>query len=186
MDYGCVVYQTASKTQLNKLDCVQSLALRLCLGALRQSPSEAVRVIAGEKPLQLRRIQLSIGFYKKIKDRFPTDPTGAFLPCWQYNLWEHKNGPFVIGDGPPRLSSSGFLILQCYQHLVDSDSQFNAKVLRKLPLSVLEPVRIVNSPLTNSRRVSDHVAKKNLVNQYIYQEWEYHLKVFTDAAINKH
>jgi hypothetical protein len=51
MDYGCVVYQTASKTQLNKLDCVQSLALRLCLGALRQSPSEAVRVIAGEKPL---------------------------------------------------------------------------------------------------------------------------------------
>jgi ribonuclease HI len=59
-------------------------------------------------------------------------------------------------------------------------------VLRKLPLSVLQPVRIVISPFTNSRRVSDHVAKKNLVDQYIYQDWQYHLKLFTDAAINKH
>jgi hypothetical protein len=57
-------------------------------------------------------MKLSIGFYKKIKDKFAIDPTGAFLPCWQYNLWEHKNGPFVIGDGPTRLSSRGFLILQ--------------------------------------------------------------------------
>ncbi len=36
MDYGCVVYGSASKTLLKKLDVIQAQALRICSGAFKQ------------------------------------------------------------------------------------------------------------------------------------------------------
>lgn len=54
IDYGCIVYGKASKTSLQRLDRVQNRALRLCLGAMRTTPINALLVEAGELPLHLR------------------------------------------------------------------------------------------------------------------------------------
>ena len=55
LDYGCIVYGSASKTALAKLDPVHNQGLRLCLGAFRSSPVESLYVEAHEPPLEIRR-----------------------------------------------------------------------------------------------------------------------------------
>ncbi len=58
IDYGSIVYCSANKTLLKKVEVVQSKALRICSGAFRTSPVNALQVEMGEMPLELRRLQL--------------------------------------------------------------------------------------------------------------------------------
>ena len=53
LDYGCIVYGSASKTALAKLDPVHNQGLRLSLGAFRSSPVESLYVEAHEPPLEI-------------------------------------------------------------------------------------------------------------------------------------
>ncbi len=51
IDYGRVVYRSAAKSLLARLDIIQAKALRLCLGAVKTSPVCALQVESGEMPL---------------------------------------------------------------------------------------------------------------------------------------
>ena len=55
LDYGSVIYHSASKTTMQKLDVIQSQSLRLCCGALKCTPVGALEVECGVSPLELRR-----------------------------------------------------------------------------------------------------------------------------------
>ena len=67
LDYGCIVYRSASKTALAKLDRVHNQGLRLSLGAFRSSPVETLYVEAHEPPLEIRREQLALQYTIKLK-----------------------------------------------------------------------------------------------------------------------
>ena len=67
MDYGCLVYGSASKTALAKLDPVHNQGLRLSLGAFRSSPVESLYVEAREPPLEIRREKLALQYILKLK-----------------------------------------------------------------------------------------------------------------------
>lgn len=43
IDYGCTIYQSASRTLFKRLDVIQSQALRLCCGAFKTTPVAACR-----------------------------------------------------------------------------------------------------------------------------------------------
>jgi len=58
LDYGCIIYGSAQPSYLKSLDCVQNLALRICLRAFRTSPSRSLHIEANEMPLYLRRERL--------------------------------------------------------------------------------------------------------------------------------
>ncbi len=47
LDYGCMVYGSAAKSQLEKLEKIQSQALRVCCGAYPSSPISALQVEMG-------------------------------------------------------------------------------------------------------------------------------------------
>ena len=66
-DYGCIVYGSASKTALAKLDPVHNQGLRLSLGAFRSSPVESLYVEAHEPPLEIRREKLALQYILKLK-----------------------------------------------------------------------------------------------------------------------
>ncbi len=51
IDYVSMVYSSASKSQLLKIEAIQSQALRICCGAIKSSPIRAVQVEMGEMPL---------------------------------------------------------------------------------------------------------------------------------------
>ena len=67
LDYGCIVYGSASKTALAKLDPVHNQGLRLSLGAFRSSPVESLSVEAHEPPLEIRRDKLALQYVLKLK-----------------------------------------------------------------------------------------------------------------------
>ena len=65
LDYGCIVYGSASKTALAKLDPVHNQSLRLSLGAFFSSPVESVKAHA--PPLEIRREKLALQYILKLK-----------------------------------------------------------------------------------------------------------------------
>lgn len=67
IEYGSVVFRSASKTSIKKLEAIQNQALRICCGAIRTSPACAVQVEMGELPLNLRFKQLMMNLLGKPK-----------------------------------------------------------------------------------------------------------------------
>ena len=67
IDYGCVVYQAASQTNLSLLDPIHHAALRLCTGAFRSSPKVSLYTESGEPSLHLRRAQLTLQYVVRLK-----------------------------------------------------------------------------------------------------------------------
>jgi len=77
IDYGSMVYRTASSSQLSKLDVLQNSCLRLVLGARRTSPVLSLQAEAHLPPLCIRRRYLAARFYIKLLHRPVGDPTVA-------------------------------------------------------------------------------------------------------------
>ena len=67
LDYSCIVYGSASKTALAKLDHVHNQGLRLSLGAFRSSPVESLYVEAHEPSLEIGRDKLALQYVLKLK-----------------------------------------------------------------------------------------------------------------------
>ena len=91
LDYGCLVYGSASKTALAKLDPVHNQGFRPSLGAFRSSPVESLYVEAHEPPLEIRREKLALQYTIKLKAN-PGNPAYdvVFNPKYQ-NLYANKN-----------------------------------------------------------------------------------------------
>ena len=83
LDYGCVVYHSASDTVLQKLDVIQSQSLRLCSGALYCTPVNALEVDCGVPPLELRRKYLALKLYIKYKYAINNPAQECFEECYQ-------------------------------------------------------------------------------------------------------
>jgi len=66
LDYGSVVYGSTRPSYLKCLNSVHHQGLRLSLRAFRTSPVESLYVLAGEPPLFLRRIKLSMQYIIKV------------------------------------------------------------------------------------------------------------------------
>ena len=73
LDYGCIVYGSASKSVLRTLNAVHHAGLRICLGAFRTSPVQSLYVKAGETSLSLRRLRLSMNYVLKLHS-IPKNP----------------------------------------------------------------------------------------------------------------
>ena len=59
LDYGSLVYGSARKSYLRKLDVVQNQSLRLCLGAFKTFSVDSLHAEANEMPPHLRRQKLA-------------------------------------------------------------------------------------------------------------------------------
>ena len=65
--YGCIVYDTASNTNLRQLDSIHNTVLRLALGAFCTSPVSSLYTEANEATLEERRLKLSMHYYLKTR-----------------------------------------------------------------------------------------------------------------------
>ena len=65
LDYGCVVYGTASNTNLRQLDSIHNTGLRLALRAFCTSLVSSLYAETNEAPLEERRLKLSMNYYLK-------------------------------------------------------------------------------------------------------------------------
>ena len=67
LDYVCIVYGTASNTNLRQIDSIHNAGLRLALGAFCTSPVSSMYTETNEAPLEERRLKLSINYYLKTR-----------------------------------------------------------------------------------------------------------------------
>jgi ribonuclease HI len=67
LDYGSIVYNSASQTTLKSLNPIANEALRIATGCFKSTPCETLHVLTNEKPLDLRRKELSLRYYYKIR-----------------------------------------------------------------------------------------------------------------------
>ena len=67
LDYGRIVYGTASSANLRQLDSIHNAGLRLALGAFCTSPVSSMYTKANETPLEERRLKLSMHYYLKTR-----------------------------------------------------------------------------------------------------------------------
>ena len=67
LDYASVVYGSARKTYIGRLDPVHHQGVRLALGAFRTSPIVSLLAEADEPPLSLRRKQLALQYVTKLR-----------------------------------------------------------------------------------------------------------------------
>ena len=77
LDYGCIVYGSATKSVLRTLDAVHHAGLRICQGAFRTPPVQSLYVKA-EKLLSLRRLRPSMNYVLKLHS-IPENPAYDYV-----------------------------------------------------------------------------------------------------------
>uniref|UniRef100_A0A8C2BUC3 Reverse transcriptase domain-containing protein n=1 Tax=Cyprinus carpio TaxID=7962 RepID=A0A8C2BUC3_CYPCA len=156
-DYGCIVYQSASKTQIKELDRMQAKSLRICSGAFRTSPVPALQVETEEMPLNLRRLKLCMAYWINLKGHNASHPTKEVLSeCWEY--------------GRSQICSFGW----------DANRLANQLKIEDIHCSKTLPLAITPPWLFCSPRVI--IETKDMVGQYIENMCYNTAKIYTDAS----
>ena len=103
LDYGCIVYGSARKSYIKRLDTIHNQGLRLVLGAFRTSPVNSLYVEANEPSLYLRRKKLSLQYALKLKSS-PNNPAynTVFNPLYKqlFLRKERVIPPYSLRVGP--------------------------------------------------------------------------------------
>lgn len=90
IDYGCQVYNSASKAQLRKLDTIQATALRIATGAYKGTSNDSINVECNMLPLSLWREEMQLKYCTR------SSPQGDRLPINEYtkqqSLYETQEG----------------------------------------------------------------------------------------------
>ncbi|CAK1582789.1 unnamed protein product [Parnassius mnemosyne] len=99
-DYGTFLLEPCNKQALNLLDKIQLKCLRIILGAMKSSPSNALQVECGEPPLYLRRQYLADRFIYRIF-QISSHPLLSKLRSLNSglknnNYWTHKDVPCIL------------------------------------------------------------------------------------------
>ena len=95
LDYGCIVYGSASSSNLKKLNSIHNTGLRLALGAFCTSPVWSLYAEANEAPLEERRLKLSMHYFLKIRAN-PDNPAYSAMNKFDHDAkqlyTERSNG----------------------------------------------------------------------------------------------
>ncbi|GFX75847.1 probable RNA-directed DNA polymerase from transposon BS [Trichonephila clavipes] len=94
LEYGSQIYFSASRTNLAKLDQVQSSAARIITGMRHSCPTDLVLFEADIMPLDLRRKLLLSKYFCKLYSYGDYNRTSAYLITWTNRLRLKRDSPF--------------------------------------------------------------------------------------------
>lgn len=167
MNYGCSLYGSACTSLLKRLDVLQNTALRICLGAMRSTPVDALYAEALVPPLSLRRQFLSEKLVHKIYiNNQPLSHNTYILNTFDLtnNFWRNKNSPPLCTAF--RESSNILPLLDNPNNYTSNYEYFNL---------------FSNVPLITPQ-YSDHPnVSMNIINNII-EKWNNPLLLYTDAS----
>ena len=134
MDYGCLVYGSASKTALAKLDPVHNQGLRLSLGAFRSSPVESLYVKAHEPPLEIRREKLALQYILKLKAN-PGNPA--------YDVVFNPKYQILYADKESATDSFGILCKKLLKKATIDIGELLSIVFLMFPFGILKQLLLI-------------------------------------------
>jgi len=99
IDYGSIVYASASEATLANLEPIQNEAIRIATGAFRTTPISSLQILANEPPMHFRRRELSLKYYFKLKSQI-TNPAFNYVINSNLQLFfesrPNSTPPFLI------------------------------------------------------------------------------------------
>ena len=168
MDYGSPIFANAGKYLLKKLDILQYKALRISLGAMKTSPTNALLAEAGEMSLNLRRTKL-VRKYLITKMTTREDPVLVSISDLQSKM--HNN-----------ILYKQLFIIKNFEIITDN----NLPIYKSdKPLIYNFPYRLIlyepNINIKNWNNISNNFIKIELWNilRGNYQDFEY---IYTDGS----
>lgn len=92
LDYGSTLYQSASPTQLKRLDVIQNAGMRIATGAYISTNSRALGVECVITPLPLRREENMLKYWARIKPHGSQLPVNDLIqPTYAHTMMTIKN-----------------------------------------------------------------------------------------------
>lgn len=177
LEYGSIIFSPANKVGLNRLDCIQSAALRICIGVLKSSPISALQVECNVPPLLCRRKFLANRFLSKILS-IRTHP----LICNLYQLSNFVNNKniyrFWIKKPHPLLVSSlnEFIDSGIVNYLNIND---NFPIFKYDPFNIFPPIPcVIKENLKSDKHCSDKFY------EFVNKNWPHHAHIYTDGSYN--
>ena len=172
LDYGSIIYGSARKSYLKRLDTVQNQGLRICLGAFKTSPIDSLHVEANETPMHLRRTKLALQYALKIKST-PKNPVyeTIFDPNYE-NLYQNK---------PNTIPSFGIRIKEDLSKICEDT---NIIASSKLPETSPWTIPQINIDLTLTENKKDPSDAPNLINKFrqLKHKYKNHKTIYTDGS----
>ena len=178
IDYGAIVYDSASPSALKMLDGIQRKALIIALRALPSTPSVYLELEAGIEPLTLpltlwRESQI-VRYWVRISSK-PCNPVNAIIGKGFFYKNKYKNPALPFGAKTANLVEEH---LPNVNSVADSSSRFVAPWLLKAPQVDI----ILSSKFTKNDPPSQILA---ITGDHVNSRYAEHLKIFTDGSKNK-
>ena len=172
LDYGCVVYGSARKSYLQRLDTVHNQGIRLALGALRTSPIPSLYAEANEPSLYIRREKLAMQYFLKLKSN-PDNPTHSvvFNPLYKQLFLDKVRviPPFSIRHGPN---------VACLD--LDLDDIAETKVSEIPPWTLKSPVYLYD--LAEDKKATTDATVFNTKYSAIKDQYYNYERIYTDGS----
>lgn len=169
-DYGSFLLEPCNKRALGKLDKVQYRCLRVIIGAMKSSPTNALQVECSDPPLKFRRQYLSDRFFFNIVQLTGhplVNILSSLASLISSSYWTHKDLPCLVKSFL-KFRELQFPIFRCDLYplySIDFDALiFSPKVLLSFDISK-------QSPDANSK-----------FNKKLNEEWSDWVSIFTDAS----
>ena len=82
----------------NRLDVVQSKALRIIANTFITTPTDSIQVELGVMPLSLLRMKLCFNYWAKVKNITPQNPVNALIPQLTPTIGQKCKSTEGVGD----------------------------------------------------------------------------------------
>ena len=96
IDFGSIVYQSASQTTKQLIEPIAVECLRIASGCFKSTPTESLQVITNEMPLEMRREHLTLKYFLKIKSQFSNPAFNSVIPPTDRLLINNKRLPQTV------------------------------------------------------------------------------------------
>ena len=174
LDYGSVIYGSASKTNLQKLNTIHHSGLRIALGAFRTSPIQSMYTEACETSLHLRRLKLSLNYVSKLKS-MPDNPA---YDC----VFNPSSKVREYFEAHPTVTKP--LSLRVEPHLDAAKISLEKIEVSEPPLTppwILETPEVFLGLSDFDKSTTSDVVYQHLFNEYSSNFSDY-VKIFTDGS----
>lgn len=171
LDYGCVIYGSATTSTLSKLNPVHHAALRLCTGAFRTSPVPSLYSDAGEMSLQHRRHQLHLQFY--VRSMQPHHGTTRGL--LQQTDDEHE-------DAPRQMRTFNEEANSLMQRLNLEYPQIQKYKFSSCPVWQLNPIAFCEGGHYPPKRDTSTGIMKALFLEHMNETHQHEIHIYTDGS----
>jgi len=170
IEFGCEVYHTAPKSQLKRLDTMQSQCLRRCCGAFCSTAVCALQQECGEMPMGLRRQRAQLRYAARILTNAANPAAAVFRESWE------------TGRSRYGVDASRTLHSICADYVADTPFRATATPTLPHPPWCTQPPSVDISLSTEICKQTDapHVMKQRAL--FLIESYSESLQIYTDAS----